>query len=555
MVTPNAQSRFGPGGDPARWQQTRPETLFDHLDAALAAGEERPFLHFDEETLTYGELHRRSLRMAHGLMALGVGAGDTVVTVLDNSADAVVAWFAINRIGAIWVPLNTAYKGDFLRHQIADSNARLLICEPDYLPNVLAVAAELPMLERILLRGETDDASCGQIAVEPLDRWRGTDETPIVHRPQPEDIACLIYTSGTTGRSKGCMVSHNYLCNGGRQQNIAVPPLPGEMTWTSLPMFHVSTTSYVIIATLIAQARARIVPRFSVTGFWDDIEACGATTAMLMASMFPLLAEAPDNPAMARCRGQLRAATGVPLTPEVRKIWHERFGVGHMNSFGYGQTEASKICNLPWGDPLPPLASAGKPSVDFDVMIADDRGFPVPAGTAGEILVRPRRPNIMFAGYWRQGDQTVKVWRDLWMHTGDLGKFDADGYMYFVDRQKDYVRSRGENISSLEVEAAVMRHVEVSEVAFHVVPTQGVAEDDLKVTLVRLPGAAATEEDLWHWMAAELPHFAVPRFIEFRDSLPKTPTGRLQKERLRAEGRTPATWDATALGLIARRRR
>ena len=541
--------------DPARWQQTTPETLFDHLNAALMAGADRPFLYFDEETLTYGELHRRSLRMAHALQVLGVVAGETVVTILDNSADAVVIWFAINRIGAIWVPLNTAYKGDFLRHQIADSDARLLIAEPAYLPHVLALAADLPALERVLVRGDDAEGASGPLVIEPLDRWRGADESPIAHTPQPEDIACLIYTSGTTGRSKGCMVSHNYLCNGGRQQNIAIPPLADEVTWSSLPMFHVSTTSYVIIATLIAQARARIVSRFSVTTFWDDIEASGATTAMLMASMFPLLAEAPDNPAMARCRGQLRAVTGVPITPEVRKVWHERFGVGHMNSFGYGQTEASKICNLAWGDPLPPLTSAGQPSVDFEVMIADGKGLPVPAGTVGEILVRPRRPNIMFAGYWRQSEQTVKIWRDLWLHTGDLGKFDTEGYMYFVDRQKDYVRSRGENISSLEVEAVVMRHEAVSEVAFHVVPSPGVAEDDLKVTIVCLSDAYLSEQDLWHWLAEELPHFAVPRFIEFRDLLPKTPTGRLQKERLRSEGQTPATWDAHAHGLIARRKR
>jgi len=270
--------------------------------------------------------------------------------------------------------------------------------------------------------------------------------------------------------------------------------------------------------------------------------------------MFPLLAQAPDNEAMLRCRGRLRAVTGVPLTAPVRKIWHERFGVPMMNSFGYGQTEASKLSTWIWGEPLPPLASAGRPSVDFEMMIADDSGRPLPAGVAGEILIRPRRPGIMFGGYWGRPQDTVTVWRDLWLHTGDIGKFDDDGYFYFVDRKKDYVRSRGENISSIEVEAALMAHPAISEAAFHVVPNGGGGEDDLKVTLVLKAGESISEEQFCRWTIEYLPYFAVPRYFEFRTALPKTLTGRVQKHQLRDEGCTPATWDARAAGIIVKRR-
>lgn len=536
------------------WRQTRPETYFDALQTALADGADRVFLDFDEGPLTFGELDRRSNNMAHALADLGVGQGDRVATLLDNSADAIIIWFAVNRMGAIWVPINTAYRGNFLRHQLADSDAALLICENIYLDAVTAIADQLSGLRLILCRGEFEPLACA-VGLAALDAHRGDKDTPFDFRPQPTDIACLIYTSGTTGQSKGCMVSHNYLCNGARQQNIAIPPLPRETTWTCLPLFHVGATSYVVIATLIAGARARIARHFSVRGFWEDIETSGATTAMLMASMFPLLAQAPDDDAMLRCRGRLRAVTGVPLTEQVRKIWHERFGVGHMNSFGYGQTEASKICNLPWGDPLPPLASAGKPSEDFEVMIADAEGFPVPAGIAGEIFVRPRRPNIMFSGYWRRPEHSLQVMRDLWLHTGDIGKFDADGYVYFVDRQKDYVRSRGENISSLEVEAALMAHAAISEVAFHAVAAGDGGEDALKITVVRRAGVTLGAEELCRWAMDNLPYFAVPRYIEFRDALPKTPTGRVQKHKLRDDGRTEATWDGHAAGMVARRPR
>lgn len=538
---------------PARWGQTEQETYFGALDRALVNGEDRAFLDFDEGTVTYGDIDRQSTRLANALSDLGVGQGHTVVTVLDSSADAVVIWFAVNRLGAIWVPINTAYRGEFLRHQIADSSARLLICEDIYLEQVVSLADQFPDLERILCRGMLDEGLQCPIPVASLDAHRGANDMPISFRPAPDDVACLIYTSGTTGRSKGCMISHNYLCNGARQQNIGIPPLPGETTWTCLPLFHVGATSYVVIATLIAEARARIAKRFSVTAFWEDIERSGATTAMLMASMLPLLAQAPDSDAMHRCRGRLRAVTGVPLTEKIRKIWHERFGVSHMNSFGYGQTEASKICNLPWGEALPPLTSAGPPSEDFEVMVAGPNGLSLPAGACGEILVRPRQPNIMFSGYWRRPEDTVTVWRDLWMHTGDIGKFDDEGYLYFVDRQKDYVRSRGENISSLEVEAALMMHPAISEVAFHAVPAPSDGEDALKITVVLREGVVVTEEQLCRWSIDSLPYFAVPRFVEFRTELPKTPTGRVQKHRLRDEGCTPRTWDAHAAGIVVRR--
>jgi crotonobetaine/carnitine-CoA ligase len=349
------------------------------------------------------------------------------------------------------------------------------------------------------------------------------------------------------------MLSYNYLCNQGRQQNICAPPLPREITWTSLPLFHSSANSYVVVATLIAQAQARLTRRFSVREFWYDIERSGATTAMLMATMFPLLARAPDNEAMLRCRGQLQIVTGVPVTKEMRAIWHDRFGVGHMNSFGYGQTEASKISLLPWGDPLPPLTCAGTPSEDFEVRIAGPDGLALPFDTPGEVLVRPRRPNVMYAGYWNRPAETVAAWRDLWMHTGDIGKLDPDGYLYFVDRQKDYVRSRGENIASVEVENALMVHPDISEVAFHAVPSPNGGEDDLKVTVVPRAGAALTEEDLCHWTIEWLPYFSVPRYIEFRSELPKTPTGRIQKHELRKDGVTPQTWDREGAGIQVRR--
>ncbi|KFG90931.1 Long-chain fatty acid--CoA ligase [Sphingobium herbicidovorans NBRC 16415] len=530
------------------------ETYLEHLDRAVATSPDAEFLSFAEGPITFGEVDRRSTRMANALRELGVGAGHTVCTMLDSSADAVVIWFAVNRLGAIWVPLNTAYRGEFLRHQMADSSAALVVCEEHYLPAVGMIAGDLPEVRLILTRNGQGKSNAGDIRVRSLDDHRGTDDTPIDTRPKPGDTACLIYTSGTTGASKGCIISYNYLCACARQSNDSVPPRPGDTVWTALPLFHLSGSAYVVLAALLAQSRARVMSTFSVTNFWNDIEESRATSAILMGAMFQLLAQAPDNEAMLRCRGQLRAITGVPISPADREIWSERFGVARIDSYGYGQTEATKVCYLPHGAPMPPAGSAGPVSKDFDLMISDDYGNQVATGAPGEILVRPRRPNVMFNGYWKRPEDTVRVWQNLWMHTGDLGRVDEQGYLYFVDRKKDYVRSRGENISSMEVERAFLRHPAVSEVAFHSVSVTEGGEEELKVTVVLRSGQACTEEELCRWSMDQLPHFAVPRYVEFREGFPKTPTGRVQKHILREEGHTSATWDAHAFGLVARRR-
>jgi crotonobetaine/carnitine-CoA ligase len=331
-----------------------------------------------------------------------------------------------------------------------------------------------------------------------------------------------------------------------------VPPEPGDVTWTCLPLFHASAIGTVTSA-LLVQGRAAVVAQFSVSEFWPDIERSGATKAVLMAAIFPWVAYAADSDAQRRCVGQLRAITGVPITPDVRKIWQEKFGVRFVNSFGYGQSEGVYLAFSPETDPAP-LTSCGRIATeDFDVRIHDESDFEVPAGEVGEIVFRPLKANIMFDGYWNRPESTSAVWRNLWMHTGDLGRIE-DGYLYFVDRKKDYLRSRGENISSFEVERTYMGHPAVAEVAVHTVDA-GVAEDAMKVTVVLRDGESVDVEALCDWSIDNLPHFAVPRYFEIRPTLPRTPNGRVQKYQLREDGVTPTTWDRDVAGVVVRRRR
>jgi len=528
------------------------DTVLHALQRAVSAAPDQVFLDFDGNTYTYREFDALTTRFAHALVDLGVEPGQTVATVLNNNIDQVATWVAANKLGAIWVPLNTAYRGDFLRHQLDDALAKIVICEDEYLPYVLAVADELEHLELVLRRGHATGVTSSPARVLSLDLHRGDDDTPFEITTQPGDLAFLMYTSGTTGPSKGCMISHNFICQQGEQANLAVPPLKGEVMYTCLPLFHMAAVDQTTAA-ILSRSRIAIAERFSVSTFWSEIERSGARTAKLMAAIFPLLANAPDTPEMKRCFGQLRAVTGVPISPEVRATWHSRFGVEFLNSFAYGQSEGVRLAMSRYGEPLPPEGSCGPiASENYEVVVLDEGDVVLPDGEVGEIAFRPRRPHVMFEGYWRRPEDTIRAWRNMWMHTGDLGRI-VDGILFFVDRKKDYLRSRGENISSFEIERAFMRHPDVQEVAVHAIAA-GIDEDCLKVSAVLKPDAELTEEALCVWALDNVPYFAVPRYIEFRDELAKTPTGKVMKYRLREEGFTPNTWDREAAGIAVRRR-
>jgi crotonobetaine/carnitine-CoA ligase len=532
-------------GNPETWAVGQRDTVISALDRVVARLPDKVMLDFSGELYTYLEIDRLSTRMANALAAQGIAAGDTVLTMLDNNVDAVVTWLAINKLCAVSVPINTALKGEFLRHQVADTGTQLVICEADYLPRMAAIAEQLTDVKRILFRVSAGKELCelppAPIAIEPLDLYRGSDDTPLAVKPQPADLACLIYTSGTTGPSKGCMISYNFMCNLARLQLRAGPASENDVTITPLPLFHMNALCVSIIASILVGARAVILPRFSVSNFWQEVERSGATIASILGGMGGLLSQAPDNEAMLRCKGQIHTARGNPYTEETKKIWRERFGTKLVGGNGYGLTEACVITSLAAGEYAAP-GSSGKRIADFDVRIFDELDQEVPVNTPGEIVVRPLCPDIMFQGYWRRPEDTHKLMRNMWFHTGDVGKFDDDGFFYFVDRKKDYLRRRGENISSFEMEAAFAVHPALSEVAVHAVPSDK-GEDDVKVTAVLHEGAELSQEDLFRWAADAVPYYALPRYIEFRTSLPKNPQGRVLKYLLRDEGKTANTWD------------
>jgi carnitine-CoA ligase len=540
-------------GPPETWSIGQWDTVIDALDRAVAKHPQRILLDIGGELFSYVDVDRLSTRLANALAQLGVRQGETVVTMLDNNADAIISWLAINKLRAISVPVNTALRGEFLRHQVADADANLVICEGAYLDRICSVRDGLPALKTVLYRGAIDNKGTAvRIRIAPLDEHRGTDDTPPREKPQPSDLACLMYTAGTTGPSKGCMLSYNFMCNLARLQLRAGPAAESDITITPLPLFHMNAACVGVISNILVGARVAILPRFSVSNFWPEVERTGATIASILGGMGALLAQAPDHEAMRRCFGQIHTVRGNPFTEKTKQIWRTRFGARQVGGNGYGLTEACVITSLPAGEYAAP-GSSGKRIPDFDVRIVDELDRELPANVPGEIVVRPLRPDIMFQGYWRRPEETLRLLRNLWFHTGDIGKFDEAGFFYFVDRKKDYLRRRGENISSFELESTFAQHPDIAEVAVHAVPAVN-GEDDVKVTAVLHRQSQLTAEQLFRWSVEKIPYYALPRYIEFRESLPRNPQGRVLKYELREQGKTPATWDLEDTDIRVERR-
>ncbi len=524
------------------WTLGPQDTVTGILKDAVAQCPDRPFIQFHDGTgASYLEFDRLANRLARGLIDAGVKPGDTVGAMLDTNMECVLSWFAVNKAGAIWVPFNAALKGEFLRHQVDNAGAGIVLAESDYAERFAAIEHQVDCVSTIFVRGESPDAAPRSIERRSFDSLYSSDEGDLPERNKPGDLSMLIYTSGTTGPSKGCMISHNYAANMARLSQENAGRGPEDVNWSCLPMFHLNATTTTVLSTALTRGRCYFVPRFSLSGFWPSIRASGATVVNIIGQMVPLIANLDDSEDSRACFGQVRAVMALPFDEQLQETWRERFGVTIAGANCYGLTEASLITHVKAEDYAKP-GSSGRRNEYFDVMVVDDDFNELPPGVAGEIVCRPRRPHIMFEGYWKDAQRTLEIMSGLWLHSGDIGRFDEDGFLYFVDRKKDYLRRGGENISSYELEVAFQGHPAVREVAVHSVLSE-LSEDEVKATVVLNEGAAIGEEGLCRWAIDQMPYFAVPRYIEFRDSLPVNPLNKVMKYQLRDEGVTPATWD------------
>ncbi|MEO5877513.1 MAG: AMP-binding protein, partial [Streptosporangiaceae bacterium] len=513
------------------WVDAEQQTLLDLLERRLTLDPDGPFIDCCGTPYTAAELDREANRVANALAALGVGHGSTVATMLENGPAAVLSWFATHKLGAISVPVNTALKGPLLRHQLTDATTSVVIVQDDLADRPMEFLDSVESVRHLVVVGEPRPGSVRATVHTWSDLLQADDRAPGI-LVRPADLGTIVYTGGTTGASKGCALSHNYHLSIARQIISSWGRTPEDVVWSPLPLFHFNAISCMLTGTLISGGRVALSRRFSVSGFWPEVNRSGATIASLLGSLAVMVARADDHPQAKGAAGPeanttLRLLTGAPIPPEIDEVYRERFGVTTFSN-AYGTTEASLISWLPPDRPGR-TASAGIVNSDaFSVKIFDDDDRELPAGAEGEIVCRPRMPHVMFEGYWQRPEATVSAWRNLWFHTGDIGRIDADGYLFFVDRKADYMRRRGENISSWELEKVFHEHPDVKDVCVHAVASE-VSEDDVKATVVLKDGVSLTEEGLCRWSIDQLPYYAVPRYIEFRTELPLSQTGRSTK--------------------------
>ena len=539
------------------WTRAEQSTIPSLFERRLETDPHGEYLDVVGTKLTAADVMGAAGSIGGALAALGTSQHDRVATLIENSPTALLAWAGTVCSGRIAVPINTAYKGDYLRHQLSDSGAKVVFVARSLYPRVAEVADTVSELTHVVIvededRGEAAGPSHRNAAVhgwdDLLSAGYGAPDVSI----RPSDLGTFIYTGGTTGLSKGCMLSHNYHEALARQIGICWRRTEEDVVWTPLPLYHFNALTTVVTGTLLYGGRGAIYRRFSVSQFWPEMNRVGATITSTLGTMGYLLAHDVDRPEMPRAGGpaanrSLRLLAAAPLPVEVDDVIKERFGVATFSG-AYGVTEASLVSWQPPGVVNRPNAAGVVNDEYFDVRIFDDDDNELPPGSDGEIVLRPKLPHVMFEGYWGRPEVTVETSRNWWYHTGDIGRMDEDRYLYFVDRKADYLRRRGENIASFEVERILMSHGSIADVAVHAVPSD-LTEDDLKVTATVKDGNDLTEEDLFRWCIDRLPYFALPRYIEFRPNLPRSPVGRVLKRDLRSEGVTPSTWDSEKSGI------
>ncbi len=493
------------------------------LDARAARHPQRRVALFeDASSWTYGECREHVRAAAAALQQLGVRKGDRLLAWLPTGMPMMLTWFAANYLGAVFVPLNTAYRGKVLEHVVNNARAAVMVAHPELTPRLADLAT--PLLKHVIgpdsLRGNAaalDDSA-------EVDHW---------------DIQCIIYTSGTTGPSKGVLSPYLQLyttavVNYGYMGE-------GESMLVNLPMFHVGGTSPTYCA-LVRSGTFYLVDGFSTTRFWDQVrEGHCTTTSGLIGVMGAFLAKsAPqandgDNP--------LKYITMMPVNEQTVELGR-RFGFDYVS--GFNMTEVSSPLITEMNSRV--FGGCGRQRSGVSCRLVDEHDIEVPVGSPGELIVRTDLPWAMNAGYDGMPEATATAWRNGWFHTGDLFRRDADGNYFFLDRIKDTIRRRGENISSFEVEAAVRGYASIDEVVAIGVASE-IEEQEVLIAVTAKPGHSVDPRGLIEFLVPRLAYFMIPRYVRVVPEIPKTETNKPRKVVFRDQGITADTWDRERAGI------
>lgn len=493
--------------------------------------------------LRFGDAPAHAASWAARLASAGVGRGDRVGLMAGNRHEFLSVVLGCGWLGAVVVPINTASRGMQLRHILANSGCVLLVADAASCAALSALSATEP-LAGLALRAIwlLDDAPPLAGLPAPASALPPPPDAPLPPAAdiRPGDMLAILYTSGTSGLSKGVCCPHAqfYWWGAIAARNLEISD--ADVLYTSLPLFHTNALNACFQA-LVTGASIICDERFSASRYFDRLEATGATVTYLLGAMVPMLLAHEPAAAERRHRTRIALAPGVP--ERVHGAFTERTGIALLE--GYGSTETNFALGGTLAEQRP--GTMGRVAPEFDAMVADEDDAPVPDGEAGELLLRARPPFAVATGYFGMDDKTVEAWRNLWFHTGDRVVRDADGYFRFLDRMKDAIRRRGENISSYEVEQVLLAHPAVAVVAVYAVRSE-LAEDEVMAAVVYKPGQSLTHAALLDFCQPRMPYFAVPRYLRVLGDLPRTENGKVRKFRLREEGITGDTWDRDAAG-------
>lgn len=518
------------------------------LAARAAAAPDRTLLIFGGTSFTYRQVDEAASQVACALIGLGLQPGDAVAVLMSNRPEFLFAVWGIGRAGLRFVPVNTAYKGSFLAYVIDHSESKAVVTETG-LSAAIADLGQLPSgVSHVICVGSSPDrVPSGAVALHEWAELLAGAKTDAQLPPvSPGDIAAISYTSGTTGRSKGVLSPALQGVMHAREAAAAMGTTSSDRIFTCLPLFHGAALSGACLSAVYAGAMVCLAARFSASRFWDEVRDCGATQFQALGSILPMLLAQPATPHDRE--HSVARVFAAPAPPEVLYRFEERFGVHVVE--GYGSTETKNISYNPIAGRR--VGSFGKPTATSIIEVHDELGRPLPAGEVGEIVYRPRVANVMTKGYHRDPEATVAATSDMWWHTGDLGYTDQDGFFYFVDRMRDSLRRRGENISSQEVESALMSFAGVLDAAV-VAARSELGEDEVLAVLEVADPASFDLTALFGHCDRVLPHFMVPRFYRFAAQMPRTPNGKVRKVELRQQGLTAETWDAQSAGLVPTR--
>jgi crotonobetaine/carnitine-CoA ligase len=531
------------------------------------------YLH-DGRRFSYADMDRLSNSLANGLLARGIGKGAHVSMLMQNSPEQVLTYFALGKIGAVVVPINTAARGAMLEYYLLNSDSVALFVDQEFLDNVQSLERRGTVTDTIVLAGEgpataapATTALAPSVPATPApataglrdSRMRFHDFADLLSAdsqlPAVEvgfsDVAALMYTSGTTGPSKGNIFSQIHSLNFATPLLEALDYNSEDVFHVALPLFHAASFNHALLVMLLVEGSVALSKRLSMSHFWEEVRSSGATRTMLM-SVGEFLLRQP--PTAADRSHRLRTAIAVPMLADAQKF-EDRFGVRLAQA--YGLTDCCLPLSQSLSDPPGKRMSIGRPMPGCQVRLVDDCDRDVPVGDVGEIVIRKDdMPFAVAGGYYKMPEATLAVTRNLWFHTGDRGRMDEDGYFYFVDRKKDAIRRRGENISTFEVETLVGRHPAIAEVAAYPVRSD-TSEDDVAVSIITKSDLAVSERELFEFCRQHMPHFMIPRYIDIRRELPRTATHKVRKQELRAhvESNKDSVWDCECHGLTLRRER